>query len=152
MTDKPKYIVGQASESDIESIAMIGKSFYGEGSLPGRFNADVFANSWHSFIDSGSGVIFHLSLYGEIVGAIGGLIYPDPNDGDLVASEFFWYVEKGHRGHGLELLYKFEDWAKSSGAKRIIMVHLSSLMPEAIKKIYQRNGYSELETSYIKSL
>lgn len=135
---------------ELDAVAAIGLGFYEEGRLPGSMISSCFVASWSAFLSSGVGVIYGMYEEEVLCGVVGGLKYPDPNDGDLVVSECFWFVVKEKRGRGIELLDAFERWAKEEGAKRIIMVHLSGLMPERIKLLYERRGYKEIEVHYVK--
>ncbi len=138
--------------SELNQLAALGAKFYAESGLPGRFVPDVFEASWRQFYSIGMGQIFKLEVDGQIVGAIGGMVYPDPNDADLVASEMFWFVDPAARGGGIRLFSAFEDWAKQRGAKRIAMIHLQSLAPEALERLYLRKGYRKIESHYFKTL
>ena len=45
-----------------------------------------------------------------------------------------------------------ERWSKLKGCQRVIMIHMSDLMPEEVKGMYLKNGYEKLETHYIKEI
>jgi GNAT superfamily N-acetyltransferase len=65
------------------------------------------------------------------------------------STEIFWYVRKGYRGrYGIDLIEEYEQWAKQKGCKRIRMIHLVDLMPDKLKRFYERRGYKEIETVY----
>lgn len=66
----------------------------------------------------------------------------------LASQEVAWWVEPGARGLGLGMLSDYEDWAIAKGAKAIEVKSLA-VFPET-EKIYQRAGYSRLETSWVK--
>lgn len=134
---------------DLPAAAALGRFFYEEGALPGVLVPEVFIATWTHMLSSGNGVIFGKFAGDELVGFLGGVIYNDPNDGELVASEFFWFIRKEYRGGGIALLDAFEEWAKGMGAKRIVMVHLTNLMPESLGAFYRRRGYSPIEVHYM---
>lgn len=138
--------------SDLPQVAALGASFYEEGKLPGRFDAAYWQRSWTELLQNGVGVIFGLWHDEMIVGALGGVLFPDPNTGEPVATEFFWYVRPEARGAGLKLLPEFERWAVEAGAARVHMVHLLKLAPEKLGRLYQRRGYTPTETLYVKTL
>jgi GNAT superfamily N-acetyltransferase len=133
-------------------LAVLGQRFYEEGRLPGRFIPGTFCRTWEQLLQTGAGGLFLLPDGGLPVGAIGGVLYPDPNDGALVATECFWFVHPQFRGRGLELLEAFESWARDRGAQRIIMVLLHNLMPEQLSALYRRRGYTAVETHYVKGM
>lgn len=138
--------------SDLPQVAALGALFYAEGKLPGRFNETYWQRSWTELLQNGAGVIFGLCADDDIIGALGGVLFPDPNTGEPVATEFFWYVRPEARGAGLKLLPEFERWASEAGAVRVHMVHLLRLTPEKLGRLYQRRGYMPTETLYVKTL
>ena len=130
-----------------------GKSFFDEGKLPGGFKPEIFIACWQRLIRNGIGVILGLfNESGEIQGALGAVIYPDMNNGDITAVENFWYMLPQCRGQGLKLLKEYEKWARRRGAKRLAMIHLLNLQPEKLGALYQRLGFEPIETNYIKVL
>lgn len=144
-------IVRITKREELAELAKLGKSFYEEGKLPGGFNEGMFVENWLKFLALNLGAIFALEC-GGFRGALGAFCIPDSNDGELVGTEAFWWVSPEARGNGLRLLNRFESWATERGAKRLIMVHLSGLMPEKIGTLYERRGYSPVEVHYVKSV
>lgn len=144
--------IDRASPAEFGELAKLGQEFFAEGKLPGRLVPGVFCETWERLYAADMGVIFALWRDGGIIGAIGGAVYPDPNDGELVAMEFFWFVTAEARGRGLALLSRFEAWAKERGAVRIAMIHLNNLQPARLCELYHRRGYREIETHYIKEI
>lgn len=145
--------LAQATIEDLPKLCAMGAEFYAEGNLPGRFNPEVFQRTWTTLLSGKLGTIFLLKVQGQPVGAIGGVVYPDPNDGDLVASEFFWFVTKEQRGIGaVRLLDAFERWARGMGARRMIMIHLQRLNPDGLRSFYERRGFQHVESHYLKEI
>lgn len=145
-------MVRELKISELDKLNGIAKRFFESSEFLDTFDMKVFKNSWANLLDSGIGVIFVLILDEEIHGVIGGIKYPDLNNGTMCATECFWFVDEAQRGRGLGLLKKFEMWAARHDCKKIIMVHLSDLMPDAVKKIYIRKGYKEMETHYVREV
>jgi GNAT superfamily N-acetyltransferase len=145
-------MIERLSIENIEDLAVIAENFYSSSEFLNDFNMEVFKKSWSMFLNDGDGVIFVSRKDGEITGTIGGCKYPDPNSGEMLATEFFWFVNPESRGDGLKLLKTFEKWAEEEGCKKVIMVHLSDSMPEKVKHIYERFGYKAAETHYIKEV
>lgn len=145
-------IVEVRSEKDLDFMARAGAQFYEEARLPGRIIPEVFVRSWTQFIGLKLGTIWMLMRGNEIVGAIGGLVVADPNDGVMVGSEMFWWVMPECRGRGVRLLLRFAEWARERGAERLTMVHLMSSMPEKVGKLYERMGMKPLEVHYVGDL
>lgn len=140
------------NEQELNEVVRLGEQFHREAKLPGEFSFDAAKATWDKFLAAGFGVIFTLREGDEVIGALGGILFPDPNSGELWATELFWYVKPEFRGSGLKLLAEFEAWAKHRGAKRITMVHLINSMPEKLHRIYTMRGYSPVEVHYIKEL
>lgn len=136
----------------LPEIARLGAQFQAEGSLPGAFVPEAFVAAWENLIEQDIGVIFALEKNGVVVGGLGAVVFPDPNDGAFVATEMFWFVSKTDRGHGMKLLPVFEEWAKLRDARRVVMVHLENLFPDALRRIYTARGYRPIETHYLKEL
>ena len=138
---------------DIDLLLPVCKEFVASTKFLKNFDMSTFCKNWELYIGSGMGIIFvSKDEQGKITGMIGGCKYPDPNNGELTATEFFWFVSPEHRGHGIKLFKAFEAWAKAQGCKKVIMVHLSDLMPEKVKHVYERFGYQVLETHYVKEV
>lgn len=128
------------------------RQFFGEGKLMGELNPVSFVAGWQKLLLGGGGVLLGAYRGRELVGAIGGVIFPDFPTGDLVAQEFFWFMIGGQRGNGLRLLRAFEMRAAVHGAKRILMMHLADLNSEPMSKLYSRMGYTHRENVYSKNL
>jgi len=150
MSTEPQIITLSADR--LEELAKLGAGFYTEGQLPGSFKPEVFVRTWQALLASEAAVCFALEQQGELCGALGAIIYPDPNDGAMVATEMFWYVIPEHRRHGLRLLKAFEQWASERQARRLCMVHLTRLSPDRLQKLYHARGYRHVESHYLKEI
>ena len=135
---------------DIEQLYPLGYEFAQESKGSFSFKEDVFKRNWKQFYNDGKGIILKAHKDGEIVGMFGFIFYEDILNGDLCATETFWYMKKEHRGGGLRLLERFEEISKELGVKKVCMIHLSRLMPEKLKSIYTKRGYTEIETHFTK--
>ena len=133
---------------DIPKLVPLAHEFIAEsgGDIP--FKPEHFIKTWGDIYAADSGSIIKIEKDGEIIGALGFLVYPDILSGELKSTEAFWFVKKEYRGVGIELLNEFERISKSIGVKRIMMIHLKNLMPEKVKAIYLKKGYREVETQY----
>lgn len=138
------------TSSEVGICCEAARKFYEEGKLPGRLVENVFIAGWQERIDTDAGVIFGSfnDNTGEFEGGLGAVIYPDPNSGDPLTCEMFWYMKPECRGNGMRLLEAYENWAKSKGAHRIYMIHLLELHPDVMRKIYERRGYKPVEVGY----
>lgn len=141
-----------ATAADLPSMHAAANAFYASSKALRHFDINKFASIWTQFLEVNFGVIFLAEADGLIVGALGGVIHPDLYGSELIAEEFFWFIQAESRGSGLKLYAKFEEWARSRGAVEIQMVHLLDLMPEKVGTFYRRAGYSPIETRYSKRL
>lgn len=141
-----------ATIADLRRLEPLAREFYAASKHLGKFDIECFAQFWGGCVQNGIGVVFLLEEAGEIVGTIGGVAYPDPYSGEAVATEFFWYVRDGHRGGGMRLYRAFEDWARAKNCTQIRMVHLTDSMPEKLRAVYIKLGYTAIETHYGKPL
>ena len=141
-------MIREAKIDDIGKLSFLASEFMGETKFL-KVDDDVFFKTWENLINLGIGTIF---IIDDFHGALGAVAYPDPNNGEMMATEMFWIVAKEHRGKGLLLLERYEQWAKEKGCTKAIMVHLKDSMPERLKALYGRSGYEEMETHYIKEL
>ena len=129
-----------------------GQVFFDESKVPGGFDNATFCKNWGNLINSGTGTILVAFEGTTQIGALGAVLCPDMFNGDLVAVEAFWYMIKKYRGQGLRLLSAFEAWAKDRSAKRVAMIHLESLQPEVLRRVYERFGYKLIESHYVKTI
>lgn len=128
------------------------RQFYSSSEFLGQFDIERFTQVWTNLLQMGMGVIFLMESDGQICGAIGGMVHQDLYGHELIAEEFFWFIESDARGAGIRLYREFENWAREQGADSIQMVHLLDLMPEKVEAFYRRAGFTPIETRYSKKL
>lgn len=87
---------------------------------------------------------------GHLIGMLGVMVYPHPMSGELMGSELFWWLDPDHRGNGVWMLRRAETWATAAGAVRMQMMH--PVTKPRVGAIYQRVGYTPIETLYQKDL
>lgn len=140
------------TSADLPAVVRLAPMFWAEGKLPGKFVPEVFLRTWESLFSLGIGQMIGSFDGDRVTGVLGFILSPDANDGEIVATEMFWFVDPASRGDGLRLFRAFETEAKAAGAKRLIMVHLSSINGPELKHLYERCGYHEIETQYLKDI
>jgi GNAT superfamily N-acetyltransferase len=145
-------MITQLTVEQVPLAVEFGPLFWAEGKLPGSFVPAKFVGTWKRATANGSGGILGQWSEGKLVGILGFFMWPDINDGELVATEAFWYVKEGHRGNGVRLLLDYEKLARERGCKRIGMVHLSALKADKLSALYERMGYVPTETHFFKEL
>ena len=137
---------------DLPSCETCAQQFYASSRFLVDFKIERFCQVWKALFESGAGVVFILVDGDATIGTIGGVIHADLYSGRQVATEFFWFVQDGHRGAGLKLYRMFEAWAREQGATEIRMVHLMDSMPEKLSRVYHHLGFVPIETHYAKGL
>jgi len=145
-------MIERATIDRLRELMPLIEEFYASSKFLKGFNADHCEKMWINFITNNLGVIFLLMDKEEIIGFLAALKYPDINSGELIATEMAWFVKSDHRGKGLLLLKRFEEWAREEKCKGIIIVHLMDSMPEQLKRIYEKRGYKAIEINYTKEI
>lgn len=146
--------VSQLSCEELEQVRTVAEAFAREAPTCREFSWPIALNNWKQFYAQGIATIFALWDDERIVGALAGFVYPDVNDGQLRATEFFWYVLAAYRGSGeaQTLVDRFERWARERGATHTIMASLEGMHEKALDRYYLRRGYQRLDHTYIKEL
>lgn len=145
-------MIREATIADLPAIAPGAHEFYSKSEFLQDLDMACFIKTWETILRGKWGVIFLLIHDGLIVGFIGGVQTSDPNNGHLVASEAFWFVQESARGSGGSLYRAFERWARKSGCRQIQMVHLADSMPERLARFYGKLGFRKAEVRYVKEL
>jgi GNAT superfamily N-acetyltransferase len=147
-----------AKVEDLPKLEPLAKEFYASsevlGGFSNAFNTQRFQEIWTDLLNKRSGVILLLEheFSGTIIGALGGVMFPEIYTGKPTATEFFFFVSKDSRGDGLKLYRAFERWARLMKCSEIRMVHLWDVMPEKVGKFYTRLGFVPTEVHYKKQL
>ena len=146
------YRVIKAEE--IEKLIPLAEEFHENEVLASwcSFDPEVWVKAWTALLKQGAAFVLISEDDDGITGAMGGLVYPDVNDGVLVCQESFWFVPRDKRGGGPALLREYEELAADIGVKRSIMNHLADSRAKHIARFYERAGYQPLESSYYKEL
>lgn len=146
-------VIRQATHEDLPKLETAGREAYASSKHFSPFEMERFLSAWTKLLDGGTGAVFIAEdAEGKVHGAIGGVIYPDLYTSRMIATEFFWFMRPGHRGPGLQLYYRFEEWAREKCASQIRMTHLCDLMPEDLKWLYGELGFDPIEINYAKEL
>lgn len=72
----------------------------------------------------------------------------------FTGTELAWWVDPEYRQgkNGIGLMEHLENQAKEVGIKYWNMAYMESSMPEVIKGIYKKMGYTKVESTYMKVL
>lgn len=145
-------MIRDATVNDIPALLDMGMRFHAGSAYakliePSRLAVQA---TLKSLIELPIGCVIVDERDGALVGAILGVLVPHFITGQQIATELSWWVDPEHRGAGLRLMERLEEWARDRGAKFITMVE----PPEnpRVGQLYERHGYMLLEKSYMKAL
>lgn len=147
-----EHRIDVVSIDELPDAARLVAQFWREAEPIGEFKSDVFVGSWKALLSAGAGGMFIARRRDDPVGAIGFLLYPDANSGELMAMEAFWYVRPDARGVGLRLLDAYESAARASGARGINIAHLCDGKQGKLERLFERRGYKAREVHYWREL
>lgn len=140
---------------EVIKLVPCARLFHDEAKIPGVFNADSFIGQILALFDSGKWFAFCLFDDNDnAVAGIAGLIYPEVTTGDMTCMEMFWFVRPDHRvgTASLRLLKEYEAQAAAMGAKRIMMTRITGMNDGTLNALFERKGYREFETTYLKEI
>lgn len=144
-------MIKQAFGPDIRRVTEMARHFE-EYTKHVLVDVDHATSMYEGLIGSGDGAMFYIEKEGVIVGGIGGIWGPDLHFPRLIAVETFWCVLPEHRGPGLKLVARFEEWAEEKKCDFVALVHLEDSYPDSLEKIYSRRGYSLVEKHFVKEI
>ncbi|UXS49271.1 GNAT family N-acetyltransferase [Agrobacterium tumefaciens] len=76
--------------------------------------------------------------------------FEHPFGAGRIAKETVWFVTPKARGRGaIRMLDAYEAWARSVGC---VSAGMASLATNDVSSLYERRGYSAVETHFMKSL
>ena len=96
-----------------------------------------------------------LSIDDNLCGFVAGIAMPLLGNGSVtqVTELAYWINPKQQkRGLGIELLGGLETAARAIDAKYLNMISLEAVYPEVANRIYQRQGFTRIETVWRKEL
>ncbi len=132
-----------ATEADLPAVSRMALKFVRAAGLP-----DAEPEGMSAFVrrifDNPQGFIA-VSEAGFIGGMLSPLFY---NPEILEAHELAWWSEDGH---GSRLLSEFEEWAKRSGARQVVLSTLATTDSRALK-LLERRGFHASEISHRKAI
>jgi hypothetical protein len=134
------------------------KAFHAEMRLPGLFEPEVFVARWEAYLAQFTADVLGLWSGVELIGGLGVVAAPEQYNNELVATEFFWYVDPAHRqGMGaIRLLKAFRVWGREHRAVRCRLVHLlgnqETPREAQLARVYRKLGFHLIEAAWECSL
>lgn len=142
-------MIREAVRDDIPHLVVMGLHFLRSGAYSGHLeeNPDALFEIMLRLIESDDALLL-VQDDGKPVGMLGAIIYCHPLTWQVFFNEIFWWVEPDSRGDGIALEQAATEWAKQHGATKSIMVSPD----DRVSRLYERRGYTKLETHYIKAI
>jgi len=137
---------------EMKTDFLYGHACYRELQFGRPFDLDHMLTIWSHFYATETGIVLVEEQDGEKVGVIGGVLYVDPFDKNVVAQELIWYVlpHKRNLATAQVLREALEEWARKHGAKYIRMA-----VPDqkcGLAGLLKREQYRHLEEVFEKEL
>jgi len=149
--------IRKAQVRDIPRILEMAHGFYEYGIKDKglRYEEESFAQYILFMITNPHTTVLVAAVGEDIVGTISGILSPWFMDfGQGVLTEQWWWVEPGNRGSGIanDLLQHLINWGKAHGAVRLVMVSLGSGIEREVMDLYERRGFTYVESHFIKEI
>ena len=150
-------MIRPATIEDVPFLAQMASRFYGYAvSKNGlKFNPSHFMRYCILLVESDNGMILVMERDGKIVGSSAAELVPWFMDfSQVIMSEKWWWVDSDYRGgvESMKLVSRLIGWGKSMGASTVIMVAIETPQSGKVEQLYERMGFSKLETHYIKGI
>lgn len=149
-------VIREATHHDVPALVAMGLRFRNATVYATRLaeNPEQMAALGRHLIDSEDGLLLVADRGGEPIGMMGVLVFAHHLSGARTAGEVFFWVEPAHRGYGIRLLRRAEQWAKARGATTMQMIApvVVDDPDQDVGPLYARVGYHALEVAYEKTL
>lgn len=145
--------IRKANIIDTKDILELISEFYEEGlkECGLKFTDYSLNKTAEHFINNG--IVIVVEDNDNLVGIIGGIIVPSIFDEtEKIAQEMMWFIKKDYRKGELakDLLNRFEQEARNLGANHIAVAAMGNMRNEVLDRFYRHNGYTLMETQYIR--
>jgi GNAT superfamily N-acetyltransferase len=146
-------MIRKAIASDIPQIVELGRRSLEDGPYAKmlKHNPEQSAVLALETLSKANGrILVYETDSGKVAGLLGFFVFPHYFTQELTATEIMWYVlpEERKEGGGIKLLWEAEKQAKEMGATRMGFTAANS----DVAKLYERFGYREVETTFMKML
>lgn len=147
-------LIREAINDDVDAIIDMAEKFWQHTQFKNEvFCRDTVMSKVYQCMDDDLCLVAQKNgfIIGFVCGVRGSIL---ANDSVSAGTELAWWVEPEYRGSsaGVDLLTAIENKAKDTGIKYWNMAYMESSMPDKVKCIYQKMGYSLQESLYTKVL
>ncbi len=145
-------VIRQAEAADIPRLVAMFAEFVASSQYAKYVGNDPkhSAAMMERLIGQDDSAVFVVDSEDGVIGMLGVMVFTQPFSGERIASELFWWLDPAHRGHGVWLLRRAENWARQHGAK-----HMNMMAPSdkpRVAEIYEAIGYDFVERVYSRNL
>ena len=146
-------IVIRKIQEDELPVAIDGAREFITDAKLGEFKEEAFLKHWGDALRYGFGSMWVCFLDSVPACGLAGYISPDPNNGEIVFTEAFFYSVKGKEGYGSRLLKHVENELKNAGViDRMYMFSRLDYMEDRVATLYHKMGYIAKEIFWEKVL
>ncbi|MGV1870883.1 GNAT family N-acetyltransferase [Agrobacterium rosae] len=137
-----------ADQSDRDRVIALLRESHAERGYEYPFQAAYAEKLFQQHLAHSSACVLLLGKPAE--GVLMAVAIEHPFGMGRVSSESLWYVSQSSRGRGgFKMLDAYEDWARG---QRCTFAGIVSLKDNDVSKLYERRGYSAVETHFMKPL
>lgn len=148
----------QVFDGDISRLVQVAESWASEcnGEEMGiDIDVAVFLEKLAEFARGPDSELFVIENDEIVFGILGMEIFDSPVGKQRICNEHFWYVIPEYRGaSSIRLLRHGMKWAKEKGCSHIMLnaSRLASNLHDEVCRLYERIGFKEFETVYVKKI
>lgn len=135
---------------ELYDVIPLAEQFHRESALGGVFDASTLLHT----LTANKSIVVGKYDGGKLVGVLVAIITKQMMTTSIIAQEVMWYLLPEYRSKSAiyetaKMVQVYEDWAKKSGADVVGLAALNT-SPDSVKKFYNRSGYQEIESHFIK--
>jgi hypothetical protein len=146
-------MISLCTAAELPTVVDLAEWFYYQQQRPGKFDREVWVKIWTTMLDASIGFILQRTSEGRPAEAIGVMLYPDPNNGQLAAYSGFWYITGESKSLAGGLLYhELERILKERGVQRFFMTALLNQRENKVSQYMLRSGFLPVEVLHVKEL
>jgi hypothetical protein len=145
--------IKQAKQCDVPGLVAVAGTAYERATGKKDFRVDVSAGNWMVLVGNETGTIFYVAdNSGPPQGLICGYKTQNIDTGKTVAIMWHWFVESPAKGYGVQLLWKFQRWAKEKHCQQIQIGCLNEFWDKSHEALYKKLGYKCHGLNFVKEL
>lgn len=150
---RPEILIRPAEFRDVPAIVKMAQNFFVQGEHwgpPVHLDRPMLAEHLVALIENPHAQLATLTceVGGVPAGFLALCLLWDMHEGGYAALKMHWVMDERFKGHGLKLIRAGEKWARTKGAKKLII----AAMHGRAEKLLETLGFEKLETSYIRML